>query len=85
MAENTWFSVTYSLIKMKEDNDTILLFSYILTSTNWLNGFIDENAYRNFIDFATGLAISVMILNALYLLGLFDYICEFKRRFVNGR
>ena len=75
MAENTWFSVTYSLIKMKEDNDTILLFSYILTSPNWLNGFIDENAYRNFIDFATGLAISVMILSILYLLGLFDYIC----------
>ena len=85
MAENTWFSVTYSLIKMKEDNDTILLFSYILTSTNWLNAFIDENAYRNFIDFATGLAISVMILSVLYLLGLFGYICEFKRRFVNGR
>ncbi len=63
----------------------ILLFSYILTSTNGLNGFINENAYRNFIDFATGLAISVMILSVLYLLGLFDYICEFKRRFVNGR
>ena len=70
---------------MKEDNDTILLFSYILTSTNGLNGFINENAYRNFIDFATGLAILVMILSVLYLLGLFDYICEFKRRFVNGR
>ena len=63
----------------------ILLFFYILTSTNGLNGFINEKAYCDFSVFATGLATSVMILSVLYLLGLFDHICELKRKFINGK
>lgn len=58
----------------------LVMFCFILFSTNGFNGSIDNNAYENIMNFTLGCTNATLILNALYLLGAFDKLSKWKSR-----
>lgn len=58
----------------------LLIFCSVLFGTDGFNGFIAESAYRNIMNFTLGAATATLILNIMYLFGLFDRIREWKNR-----
>ena len=60
----------------------LLLFSVILDGTNGFGGFIPERPVQNMIDFATGLSLAILVLNALYLAGILEKIKEWKSKLI---
>lgn len=59
----------------------LLLFAVILDTTNGF-GYIPERPIQNMTDFATGLALSILVLNALYLAGFLDKVKAWKNRLI---
>ena len=56
----------------------LLLFAVILDTTNGFGGNIPERPIQNMTDFATGLALAIPVINALYLTGILEKIKEWK-------
>ena len=56
----------------------LLLFSVLLDATNGF-GFIPADPCKNMVDFATGLALGVFVLQILYLYGVLDRIRVWKQ------
>lgn len=63
----------------------LLIFCSVLFGTNAFNGFIPESAYRNIMSFTLGLTTATLVLNIMYLFGLFDRINEKKMLFLNKK
>ena len=56
----------------------LLLFAVILDTTNGFGGSIPERPIQNMTDFATGLALAILVINALYLAGILERVKEWK-------
>ena len=72
-------SLKKKMIEISLSAALLLLFSVILDGTNGFGGFIQERPVQNMIDFATGLSLAILVLNALYLAGILEKIKERKR------
>ena len=59
----------------------LLLFCSVLFETNAFGGMIPENAYNNIMCFTLGATIAILVLNIMYLFGLFERISEKKAAF----
>ena len=71
-------SLKKKMIEISLSAALLLLFSVILDTTNGFRGFISERPVQNMIDFATGLSLAILVLNALYLAGILDRAREWK-------
>lgn len=56
----------------------LLLFALLMKETGGFGGFIPERAMQNMIGFATGLVLAILVLNVLYLSGVFEKISNWK-------
>lgn len=62
----------------------LVIFSFILFSTNAFNGAIPQNSYCNMMNFTMALTLVVLISNIMYLFGVFERISEKKQAFMKG-
>ncbi len=62
----------------------LLLFAAILDMTHGFGGIIPDHPIRNLTDFASGLALAILVLNALFLGGIFDKIKQQKQKLHRG-
>lgn len=60
----------------------LLLFTVILETTCGFGGRIPEQPIQNMTDFATGLALAILVLNAFYLAGILDKVKEWKYKLI---
>ena len=58
----------------------LLLFAAILDMTHGFGGIIPEQPIHNITDFASGLTLAILVLNALFLGGIFDKLREQKQK-----
>ena len=61
----------------------LLVFSSVLfenTQSGLLYGIVPEGACNNLMMFSQGLAVAALVLNILYLMGLFEKISKWKKR-----
>ena len=58
----------------------LLLFAAILRISEGFGGFIPQRPIRNMTDFAIGLALAILVINALYLAGLLEKLRVWKRK-----
>ena len=72
------------MIEISSSAALLLLFAVILETTGGFGGAIEERPMQNMMDFATGLALGILILNALYLGGILDKAKEWKRKIMKG-
>ena len=63
----------------------IVIFSAILFGTNAFNGAIPESSYHNMMNFTLGLTLLTLVLNIMYLFGMFERIRERKEAYLNRR
>ena len=56
----------------------LVTFSTIMFTTNAFNGFISDSAYHNMMNFTLALTLATLVLNIMYLLGVFERIAEKK-------
>ena len=75
-------SLKKKMIEISLSAALLLLFSVILDETNGFGGFIPERPVQNMIDFATGLSLAILVLNALYLAGILDRVKEWKYKLI---
>ena len=75
-------SLKKKMIEISLSAALLLLFSVILDGTNGFGGFIPERPVQNMIDFATGLSLAILVLNALYLAGILEKIKEWKSKLI---
>lgn len=61
----------------------LVIFSSILFVTNGFNGAIPESSYRNMMSFTLGLTLATLVLNIMYLFGVFERIAQRKEAFFN--
>lgn len=61
----------------------LLLFGELLVTTNGF-GFIPQQSCQNMMEFSTGSALSILVLNVLYLTGALDKVKELKHRRTKG-
>ena len=59
----------------------LVIFSAILFGTNAFGGAISDNAYHNMMSFTLGLTLVTLVLNIMYLFGIFERISEWKEAF----
>ena len=71
------------MAEMMGASAVLLVFCSLLFGTNGFNGFIIESAYRNIMNFTLGLTTATLILNILFLFGIFDKIHEKKLAYLN--
>jgi len=58
----------------------LLVFCSVLFATKGFNGFIVESAYRNIMNFTLGLSTATLVLNIMYLFGVFEKLRQTYRR-----
>ena len=75
-------SLKKKMIEISASAALLLLFSVMLDMTNGFGGFIPERPVQNMTDFATGLALAILVLNALYLAGILDRVREWKHKII---
>ena len=75
-------SLKKKMIEISSSAALLLLFSVILDTTNGFGGFISERLVQNMTDFATGLALAILVLNAFYLAGILDRVKEWKYKLI---
>lgn len=63
----------------------LLIFCSVLFETNAFNGFIPESSFHNIISFTLWLTTATLVLNIMYLFGLFDRIREMKMAYLNRK
>ena len=73
-------SLKKKMIEISASAALLLLFSVMLDMTNGFGGFIPERPVQNMTDFAAGLALAILVLNALYLAGIIDRVREWKHK-----
>lgn len=61
----------------------LLVFSLLLGMTNGFGGFIAQRPIQNMTDFATGLALAILILNALYMAGILEKASDWKSKLIS--
>lgn len=61
----------------------LLLFAEMLDFTNGFGGNIPKQPIQNMTDFATGLALAILVVNALYWAGILEKIKEWKYKLFN--
>ena len=66
------------MVEMMSSSAVLLLFCTLLFDTNGFDGFIPTGAYQSIMKFALGLTLATLVLNILYLYGVFDKISEAK-------
>lgn len=57
----------------------LVIFSTVLFETNAFNGAIPESSYHNMMNFTLGLTLATLVLNIMYLFGIFEKISERKK------
>ena len=75
-------SLKKKMIEISASAALLLLFSVMLDMTNGFGGFMPERPVQNMMDFATGLALSILVLNALYMAGILDRVREWKYKII---
>ena len=75
-------SLKKKMIEISSSAALLLLFAVMLDTTNGFGGFIPERPIQNMTDFATGLALAILVLNALYLAGILDRAREWKNKVI---
>ena len=60
----------------------LLLFATVLQISEGFGGFIPERPIQNLTDFAIGLALAILVMNALYLAGILDRVREWKHKII---
>lgn len=60
----------------------MLLFAAVLHMSEGFGGFIPEQPIKNMTDFTIGLALAIMVMNALYLAGKLDRFQEWKCKII---
>lgn len=63
----------------------LVIFSAILFGTNAFNGAIPESSYHNMMNFTLGLTLITLVLNIMYLFGMFERISERKEAYLNRK
>lgn len=63
----------------------LVIFSAIMFGTNAFNGAIPESSYHNMMNFTLGLALATLVLNILFLFGVFERITERKEAFLTRK
>lgn len=63
----------------------LVIFSAILFGTNAFNGAIPESSYHNMMNFTLGLTLITLVLNIMYLFGMFERISERKETYLNRK
>lgn len=66
------------MVDMMAGSAILLVFCSVLFETNAFHGSIPESAYHNIMTFTLGLTLAALVLNIMYLLGVFDKISEKK-------
>ena len=66
------------MIDMMGASAILILFCAVLTGTDRWNGFIPEGSYHNMVSFTLAVTLAALVLNILYLLGVFDKISQWK-------
>ena len=66
------------MIDMMLGSVILILFCSVLFETNAFNGSVSENSYHNIMIFTVAIAIATLILNIMYLAGIFDKISQWK-------
>lgn len=63
----------------------LLVFCTVLFGTNGFDGFIPDRSYRNIMSFVLGLTTATLVLNMMYLYGLFERISKMKMSFLSRK
>lgn len=63
----------------------LVIFSAILFRTDAFNGAIPENSYHNMMNFTLGLTLATLVLNIMYLFGMFERIHVRKEEYLNRK
>ena len=71
-------NIKKNMISISVGAAMLLLFAVILETTCGFGGRIPERPIQNMTDFATGLALAILVLNAFYLAGILDKVKEWK-------
>ena len=67
------------MIDMMSGSVILMVFCSVLFETNAFNCSIPASAYHNIMVFTLGVAMAVLVLNIMYLTGLFDRISTWKK------
>jgi len=70
---------------MMAGTSILVIISFILFGTNAFYGTIPENAYHNMMNFTLGLTLVTLVLNIMYLFGMFERISERKEAYMSKR
>lgn len=60
----------------------LMVFSEIVKETSGFGGIIPEQPIRNLTEFASGLALAILVLNAMYFAGFFEKLAEWKHSLI---
>ncbi|MBQ8597698.1 MAG: helix-turn-helix domain-containing protein [Lachnospiraceae bacterium] len=63
----------------------LVIFSAILFGTNAFNGAIPKSSYHNMMNFTLGLTLVTLVLNIMYLFGMFERIRERREAYLNRK
>ena len=63
----------------------LVIFSAILFGTNAFNGAIPESSYHNMMNFTLGLTVATLVLNIMYLFGMFERIRERREAYLKRK
>lgn len=66
------------MVEMLACSSILLIFCSVLFETNAFYGAIPESAYKNIMMFTLGLTLASMVLNIMYLKGIFDKLSQWK-------
>ena len=75
-------NIKKNMISISVGAAMLLLFAVILETTCGFGGRIPERPIQNTTDFATGLALAILVLNAFYLAGILDRVKEWKYKLI---
>ena len=63
----------------------LVIFNAILFGTNAFNGAIPESSYHNMMNFTLGLTVATLVLNIMYLFGMFERIRERREAYLKRK
>ena len=63
----------------------LVIFTAILFGTNAFNGAIPESSYHNMMNFTLGLTVATLVLNIMYLFGMFERIRERREAYLKRK
>ena len=63
----------------------LVIFNAILFGTNAFNGAIPESSYHSMMNFSLGLTVATLVLNIMYLFGMFERIRERREAYLKRK